>query len=96
MLEALLEKMKHDVPLLASLAAMTFLFTVVGILALAGCCDARVIFWNRAPVESQMGKVVWIVVSATCSVWFSTLALRACRRRDERPRGRDGDSNTGP
>lgn len=97
MLEASLEEMKDDVPFLAFLAVMAFLFAVAGVLALVGCCNAQVIFWNRAPIESETGKVIWIVVSATCSVWFSTLALRALRRRrDEQPRGPDGDSNAGP
>lgn len=72
--------MKHKLFFFLSAALMSFLFAVVGALALLGAFDAEVSFWSRDAVESVEGKIAWIAVSAVSLVVFSALAAREMRR----------------
>ena len=75
--------MKHKPFMLIWLAFLAFCSVVVGILALLGYANAEVIFWTRSPIESETGKIAWIVVSAMCLILFLVLAVREYRRKRE-------------
>lgn len=72
--------MKHPVIFLFGLAVMAFLFTVVGLLSLAGLVNAEVIFWSRPPIESDGGKILWIVTSLGLFLFFISMAIRKYRK----------------
>jgi len=76
--------MKHNMFILVWLALLVSCFTIVGILALLGYANAEVIFWNSSPIESKMGKIAWIVVSATFLILFLRLIVRGSRRKNDR------------
>lgn len=78
--------MKHKLFFLLFAALMSFLFAVVGALALLGLFNAEVSFWTREAIESRGGKIAWIAVSTLSLVVFSALAAREYRK------GRDGPS----
>jgi hypothetical protein len=73
--------MKHGLFFLIWAAMLAFLFAVVGTLALLGYCDATVSFWSRNPIQSDTGKLVWIVISGLCFLILSTLIVLEYRRR---------------
>jgi hypothetical protein len=73
--------MKHDLFFLIFMSTLAFLFAVVGALALLGYWNAEVIFWTQIPIQSEMGKVIWIIVSASCFVIFTTFAVVKYRRK---------------
>ncbi len=72
--------MKHKVFMLAWLALLSFCSSVVGLFALLGYANAEVRFWTRRAIESEEGKIAWIVVSTTLLIVFLTLAAREYRR----------------
>ena len=55
--------MKHKMFMLVWLALLAFCSVVMGVLALLGYANAEVIFWSRNAIESETGKIAWIVVS---------------------------------
>jgi len=63
------------------LALLAFSSVIVGVLALLGYANAEVLFWTRSPIETETGKIAWIVVSATCLILFLILAVREYRRK---------------
>jgi len=67
--------MKHVLFFLIFLSILTFLFVVVGVLAVLGYWNAEVIFWTRTPIKSEMGKLIWTIVSGFGFIVFSTLAV---------------------
>ena len=75
--------MKHKLFMLIWLVFLAFCSVVVGVLALLGYANAEVIFWTRSPIESETGKIAWIVVSATCLILFLVLAVREYPRKRE-------------
>ena len=72
--------MKHGLFLLILMSILTFLFTVIGILALMGYWNAEVVFWTRTPIKSDTGKLIWIIVSGIGFVIFSILSVVKCRK----------------
>lgn len=75
--------MKHKLFLLAWLALLAFCSVVVGVLAFLDYANAEVVFWNRSPIESEAGKLAWIIVSAMCLILFSVSAVREYRRQND-------------
>ena len=71
--------MKHKLFMLIWLAMLAFFSVVVGVLALLNYANAEVIFWSKTPIESEAGKIAWIVISATCLILFLVLAVREFR-----------------
>ena len=65
------------------LAILAFCSAVVGVLALLDYANAEVIFWTNTPVESEAGKIAWVVISATCLILFLVLAIREYRRKND-------------
>ena len=65
------------------LAILAFCSAVVGVLALLDYANAEVIFWTNTPVESEAGKIAWIVISATCLILFLVLAVREYRIKND-------------
>ena len=74
--------MKHKLFFFAWLALLSFCFLVVGVLALVGYPHAEIIFWSRKTIESEAGKITWIVISAICLIIFSLLTLTYNRDRN--------------
>ena len=74
--------MKHKLFMLLWLALLAFCFVVVGVLALLEYGNAEVIFWTKTPIESEAGKITWIVISVTCLILFFVLAVREYRRKN--------------
>ena len=62
--------------MLTWLAMLAFCSVIVGILAYLNYGNAEVIFWSQTPIESDAGKIAWIVVSAACLILFLLLAAR--------------------
>jgi len=73
--------MKHKLFMLVWLDMLAFCSVVIGVLALLNYANAEVIFWTNTPIESVAGKIVWIVISATCFMLFLVLAVREYRRK---------------
>ena len=67
---------KHKRFALICFALLSLLFTIAGVLAWLGLFNVEVVFWTRSPIESQAGKIAWIVISATCLAIFVALAYR--------------------
>jgi hypothetical protein len=75
--------MKHKLFLFAWLAMLCLFSLVVGVLALLGYPNAEIVFWSGSPIESDAGKITWIVISAMCLVIFSALTVSRYRRRND-------------
>ena len=73
--------MKHKMFMLVWLALLALCSVVMGVLSLLGYANAEVIFWTRNAIESEVGKIAWIVVSAMCLIVFLVLAVREYRRK---------------
>ncbi|MDH3220794.1 MAG: hypothetical protein OEO19_14775 [Gammaproteobacteria bacterium] len=73
--------MKHKLFMLVWLAIMACCSVVIGVLALLNHANVAVIFWTQKPVESEAGKIAWIVISTTCLILVLVLAVRECRRK---------------
>jgi len=73
--------MKHKLFMLIWLAMLAFCSLVIGVLALLNYANAEVIFWTKTPIESEAGKIAWIVISATCLILFLVLAVREYRSK---------------
>lgn len=73
----------HKLFALICFALVSLLCTIVGVLALLGLFNAQVIFWTRSPVESEAGKIAWIVISASCLAIFLALAIREYGKGDD-------------
>jgi hypothetical protein len=58
------------------LTLLAFCSVVVGVLALLEYANAEVFFWTRSAIESEAGKIAWIVISATCLILFLLLFVR--------------------
>ena len=76
-----MNRMKHKLFMLIWLAMLAFCSVIVGVLALLNYANAEVIFWSRTPIESEAGKIAWIVISATCLILFLVLAVREFRSK---------------
>ena len=74
--------MKHKLFILVWLVMLSVCFVVTGVLALLGYANAEVYFWTGSPIESEAGKIAWIVISAMCLIVFSVWAARDYRRRE--------------
>ena len=74
--------MKHKLFMLVWLAILAFCSAVIGVLALLNYANAEVIFWTQKPLESETGKIAWIVISAVCLILFLVLAVREYRRKN--------------
>jgi NADH:ubiquinone oxidoreductase subunit 5 (subunit L)/multisubunit Na+/H+ antiporter MnhA subunit len=75
--------MKHRLFMLVWLAMLAFCSVVIGVLALLNYANAEVIFWTQKPIESEAGKIVWIVISAACLILFLVLAVREYWRKND-------------
>lgn len=75
--------MKHKLFVLFWLALLAFCSVGVGVLALLGYANAEVYFWNRSAIESEVGKIAWVVISATCLVLFLVLFVREYRQKQD-------------
>jgi len=75
--------MKHKLFMFVWLAMLAFCSVVIGVLALLNYANAEVIFWTKTPIESQAGKIAWIVTSATCLTLFLVLAVREYRSNND-------------
>jgi hypothetical protein len=75
--------MKHKLFMLAWLAMLAFCSLVIGVLALLNYANAEVIFWTQKPIESEAGKIAWIVISTACLILFLALAVREYRRKND-------------
>jgi hypothetical protein len=62
---------------------LCFFSLVVGVLALLDYPNAEIAFWSGSPIESDAGKITWIVISAMCLVIFSALTVSLYRRRND-------------
>ena len=69
--------------MLAWLAMLAFCSLVIGVLALLNYANAEVIFWTQKPIESEAGKIAWIVISTACLILFLALAVREYRRKND-------------
>lgn len=67
--------------MLVWLAMLAFCSVVIGVLAFLNYANAEVIFWNKTPLESEAGKILWIVISAMCLILFLVLAVREFRSK---------------
>jgi len=63
------------------IAVLAFFSTVVGVLAYLGLYNAEVIFWTNKPIESNEGKIAWILISLTVLIVSSVLTVSAYRRQ---------------
>jgi hypothetical protein len=75
--------MKHKLFLFAWLAMLCFFSLVVGVLALLGYPNAEILFWSENAIESEAGKITWIVISAMCLAVLSALTVSGYRRRND-------------
>ena len=75
--------MKHKLFMLVWLAMLAFCSVVIGVLALLNYANAEVIFWTKTSIESEAGKIAWIVISATCLILFLVLAAREFRSKND-------------
>ena len=75
--------MKHKLFLLVWLAILAFCSVVIGVLALLNYANAEVVFWSQKPIESEAGKIAWIVISAACLILVLVLAVREYRRKND-------------
>jgi hypothetical protein len=75
--------MKHKLFMLAWLAMLAFCSLVIGVLALLNYANAEVIIWTQKPIESEAGKIAWIVISTACLILFLALAVREYRRKND-------------
>lgn len=62
-------------------AALASVSALVGVLAYLRLWNAEVIFWTNKPIESDAGKIAWILISIAVLLVASLLAVRACRRQ---------------
>ena len=69
--------------MLVWLAMLSFCSVVIGLMALLNYANAEVIIWTNTPIESEAGKIAWIVISATCLILFLVLAVREYRRKND-------------
>ena len=75
------EPMKYKIFALFWVAMLAFISTVVGVLAYLGRFNAEVVFWTNKPIESNEGKIAWILISITVFIVSSIFAVRAYRRQ---------------
>ena len=73
--------MKHKIFALFWVAMLAFFSTVVGVLAYFGRFNAEVVFWTNKPIESNEGKIAWILVSITIFIVSLIFAVRTYRRQ---------------
>jgi len=72
-------EMKHKAFFFYCMAFMSFLFVVVGIMDLIGVPNTQVGFWDGSAIETDRGRIAWIVGSAACLTAFLTMAMRSHR-----------------
>lgn len=72
--------MKYKIFSLFWVAVLAFFSTVVGVLAYLGRYNAEVIFWTGNPIESNEGKIAWILISLTVLIITSALAVITYRQ----------------
>ena len=65
------------------LTLLAFCSVAVGVLALLEYANAEVSFWTRSAIESEAGKIAWIVISATCLILFLLLFVREYRKKKD-------------
>jgi hypothetical protein len=75
--------MKHKLFMLVWLAMLASCSVVIGVLALLNYANAEVIFWTQKSIESEAGKIAWILISAACLTLFLALAVREYRRKND-------------
>jgi cytochrome c oxidase assembly factor CtaG len=75
--------MKNKLFMLVWLAMLSFCSVAIGLMALLNYANAEVIFWTKNPIESEAGKIAWIVISTTCLILFLVLAVREYRRNND-------------
>ncbi len=75
--------MKHKLFMLVWLAMLAFCSVVIGALTLLNYANAEVIFWTQKPIESEAGKIAWIVISGACLILFLVLAVREYQRKND-------------
>jgi ABC-type enterochelin transport system permease subunit len=73
--------MRHQIFALFFVAVLAFISTIVGVLAYLGLFNAEVIFWTNKPIESNEGKIAWILISIAVLIVSSIFAARAYRRQ---------------
>jgi ABC-type enterochelin transport system permease subunit len=73
--------MRHKIFALFFVAVLAFISTIVGVLAYLGLFNAEVIFWTNKPIESNEGKIAWILISIAVLIVSSIFAARAYRRQ---------------
>jgi ABC-type enterochelin transport system permease subunit len=73
--------MKHQIFTLFFVAVLAFISTIVGVLAYLGLFNAEVIFWTNKPIESNEGKIAWILISIAILIVSSIIAARTYRRQ---------------
>ena len=75
------DSMRHQIFALFFMAVLAFISTIVGVLAYLGLFNAEVIFWTNKPIESNEGKIAWILISIAVLIVSSIFAARAYRRQ---------------
>lgn len=75
--------MQHKLFVLVWLAMLALCSLVIGVLALLNYSNAEVIFWTQKPIESEAGKIAWILISAACLIFVIVLAAREYRRKND-------------
>ncbi|MDH3857247.1 MAG: hypothetical protein OEV07_04585 [Gammaproteobacteria bacterium] len=75
--------MKHKLFMLVWLAILAFCSAVIGVLALLNYANAEVIFWTQKPIESEAGKIAWIIISVAFLTLFLVLAVREYQRKND-------------
>ena len=73
--------MKHRIFTFLWVAILAFVSTVVGVFAYLGRYNAEILFWTSSPIESNEGKIAWILISMTVFLIFSALAVRTYWRQ---------------
>jgi heme/copper-type cytochrome/quinol oxidase subunit 2 len=85
--------MRHQIFALFFVAVLAFISTIVGVLAYLRLFNAEVIFWTNKPIESNEGKIAWILISIAVLIVSSIFAARAYRRQSRTEQLHAADSS---
>ena len=75
--------MKHKLFMYAWMVMLSLCSLVVGVLAWLGYANAEILSWTGRTIESEAGKITWIVISAVCLIVFSALTVSGYRRKND-------------
>ena len=72
----------HKAFSLFCISIVAFISTIVGLLSYIGYPNAEIYFWSRVPIESDEGKLAWVLGSIICFIISIVLIALESKKRN--------------